>query len=239
MSYQHYLSLLVLVITSAVIVVGVIAILASLGVGVYVSLFFEWLVQQGNSAMFIFILVDCLVIVLLLPGLVFTVGAGFIFGFFQGFFVIICGTTLGACLAFSISRYLFSNDVKRYLREHKKFRMINYELVAEGWKIILLSRLIPFFPFKLSNYFFGAASFKIVDFILGTVVGIIPITAFNVYVGSIASDISDVVTMDPVRTSPFSLWFYGGGLVMGIVMISYIFHLSQKSLTKFNRKNHV
>jgi hypothetical protein len=39
--------------------------------------------------------------------------------------------------------------------DHARLRVVSEELTPHGWKIVLLTRLIPFFPGKISNYFFG------------------------------------------------------------------------------------
>jgi len=120
------------------------------------------------------------------------------------------------------------------LRDHKRFRLFNQELVAEGWKIILLSRLIPFFPFKFSNYFFGAADYQYKHFLFGTLFGIIPITAFNVYLGSLAGDLSRLMSLDTIADSSMTVWLYGFGFLIAISLLIFIFHLAQKALEKYS-----
>jgi len=201
----------------------------------YISQLFEWLSQQGYWAVLLFIVIDCAAVILLLPSLFFTVEAGFLFGFFKGVVIVVSGTVLGASIAFILARYFFNQSFKMYLRKHKRFSLFNQELVSDGWKIILISRLIPFFPFKLSNYFFGTADYKYSHFLFGTLIGIVPITAFNVYLGSMASDISRVMNWDDIASSPFLGWFYGLGFLMAIVLLTTIFHSAQKSLARYNQ----
>ena len=50
----------------------------------HVVSFLEWLEGLGAWAPFLFILIDMLVVVLVLPGVIFTLGAGFIFGILRG-----------------------------------------------------------------------------------------------------------------------------------------------------------
>lgn len=42
-----------------------------------------------------------------------------------------------------------------------------------GCNIVLLTRLVPFFPFKLSNYFFGLTHSSLRGFVLGTIVAVV------------------------------------------------------------------
>ena len=118
--------------------------------------FFVWLQTIGFWAPLLFILTDMLLVICLLPSILFTLAAGFLFGPWIGGICVLIATSLGAVSAFLISRYSFSARVKNYLRNHQKLKVINDELAHEGWKLILLTRLVPFFPLKLSNYFYGA-----------------------------------------------------------------------------------
>jgi uncharacterized membrane protein YdjX (TVP38/TMEM64 family) len=53
---------------------------------------------------------------------------------------------------------------------------------------------VPFFPLKLSNYFLGLTQFSIRDFLLGTVIGIVPNTLLITYAGSLAADLTLLAT---------------------------------------------
>jgi len=64
----------------------------------------------------------------------------------------------------------------------------------------MLSRLVPFFPFKLSNYFFGLTRFSLRGLVFGTLVGIIPFSVHNVYLGAIAADLATLGTRTAHRT---------------------------------------
>src|SRR5687767_3254892 len=54
----------------------------------------EWIDDQGAWAAVLFILVMALVVVLILPGIFFTMGAGYVFGIVPGVFYVVAGTTL-------------------------------------------------------------------------------------------------------------------------------------------------
>ncbi|MFN2310366.1 MAG: VTT domain-containing protein, partial [Gammaproteobacteria bacterium] len=55
-----------------------------------------------------------------------------------------------------------------------KLQVVSEELTPHGWKIVLLTRLIPFFPGKISNYFFGLTEFSLPGFVGGSLLGFIP-----------------------------------------------------------------
>jgi uncharacterized membrane protein YdjX (TVP38/TMEM64 family) len=132
----------------------------------YVLRLFEWLDGLGAWAPLLFILIDMLVVVFVLPGILFTLGAGFLFGVLKGSLYVVIGTTLGATTAFITAKHFFGERASMFLLSHPKLKIVDEEFRHKGWKIILLTRLVPFFPFKLSNYFFGVAQFSLRDFFL-------------------------------------------------------------------------
>jgi len=67
----------------------------------------EWFEARGVWALLLFTLLMAAVVVLLLPGVMFTTGAGFVFGVAKGTLCVVLGTTLGATLAFLIARHCF------------------------------------------------------------------------------------------------------------------------------------
>ena len=92
--------------------------------------------------------------VLLVPGLVLTLGGGFLFGAVNGTVLFVVGESLGACMAYLLGRGFFKSWAHRYLVKHPKLGMLNTTLAGEGWKFIAITRMTPLFPFKISNYFF-------------------------------------------------------------------------------------
>ncbi|MDP1708067.1 MAG: TVP38/TMEM64 family protein [Gammaproteobacteria bacterium] len=191
-----------------------------------------WLDAQGAWAPLLFILIMALVVVLLLPGVLFTTGAGFVFGVVEGTVYVVLGTTLGATLAFLIARHLFGERATGFILMHARLQLVSEELTPQGWKIILLTRLVPFFPFKLSNYFFGLTRFSLRGFTFGTFAGIIPFSLHNVYLGSIAADIATLGARSAERT-PLQWTLYGAGFLVTIALLIYISRLARRALAKY------
>lgn len=220
------------------IAVSVLFVAAVLGVLIYfdthqqVIQLLAWLDAQSAWGPLLFTLVMMLVVVLVLPGVMFTTGAGFVFGVVEGTVCVVLGTTLGATLAFLIARYLFGARATRFILAHAKLKLMSEELTPQGWKIVLLTRLVPFFPFKLSNYFFGLTRFSLRDFVSGSFVGIIPFSLHNVYLGSIAADIATLGARSAERT-PLEWALYGAGFLATIAMLTYLNRLARRALAKY------
>lgn len=189
--------------------------------------FLNWLEGQGAWAPWLFILVDAASVTLLLPCLALSLAAGFMFGPVQGGLCVIAGSTAGAVLAFLIARHLRGSTYAHYFLRDHRLQLIGLVFRKRGWGTILLTRLIPFFPFKLSNYFFGLAGYRLMDFVAGTALGIMPITFCNTYLGSLASNLALLGTPTTER-SPLEWSLYGLGLVAILGLFISVTHVAQR-----------
>lgn len=195
----------------------------------YIIQFFVWLDSYGTLAAPIFILVNMLFVVFVLPGVFFTFGAGFMFGVVQGSLYVLVSTTSGAVISFVIARHFFSAKNSDYFLSHPRLQLLHTKFSGTGWRGVLLTRLIPFFPFKLSNYFFGLSRFSLRDFAIGTFLGIIPFTVFNIYVGSLAADLATLGVRHTERS--IGQWLlYGLGFLLTIAALISINRVAQKAL---------
>lgn len=193
----------------------------------------EWVRQQGVWAAALFVVIMALVVVLLLPGVFFTTGAGFVFGVLEGTVLVVVGTTLGAVLAFLIARYLFGRRARQFIVARSKLDLVHAEMLRNDWKVVLLTRLIPFFPGKLSNYVFGLTGFRLGGYTLGSFVGFIPFSLHNVYLGSLAADIAAVTEGELGRT-PIQWFMYSAGFVATVIAVVYFNRLAQRALRQYS-----
>ena len=153
----------------------------------------EWLEIQGPEAALWIIGLQALFVVLVIPGPFFTAAAGFLFGMKFGLPVAVGGSMLGAVVAYTAGR-LFPRSPRDSDRGRHAWIIILEQFIrGGGWKIVLATRLIPFFPFKLSNYLFGWIHFPFRPFFVGTFLGIIPMTAVSVAAGSVAADVASLL----------------------------------------------
>jgi uncharacterized membrane protein YdjX (TVP38/TMEM64 family) len=130
--------------------------------------FNDWVGRMGVAGILIFIIVYAVATVLLAPGSVLTIGAGFVFGLWKGFLAVSVGATLGASLAFLIARFIARDKVEAIARQNEKFRKIDNAIGKQGAKLIFLLRLSPVIPFNLSNYFYGLTGVKFWPYVLAS-----------------------------------------------------------------------
>lgn len=145
--------------------------------------FNSWVAHAGVRGIFIFIGVFALATVLLAPGSILTMGAGFAFGLWKGFLAVSAGSTLGAALAFLVARFIARDRVEAIAKRNEKFRRIDNAIGKQGATLIFLLRLSPVIPFNLSNYFYGLTSVKFWPYVLASWIGMIPGTFLYVYIG--------------------------------------------------------
>lgn len=226
------------ILASIVFVAIILAILYAFGVHEQVVAMLRWFEAQGAWAPLLFILIMALVMVLLLPGVLFTTGAGFVFGVLEGTVYVVSGTVLGASLSFLIARYLFGERAQAFVMRRARLRLMSDELTPHGWKIVLLTRLIPFFPSKISNYFFGLTRFSFSGFVVGSAIGYIPFSLHNVYLGSLAADLT-VLGVRETGRSPLEWAIYGAGFVGTVVAVIFLNRLARQALAKYTGSEHI
>jgi uncharacterized membrane protein YdjX (TVP38/TMEM64 family) len=179
----------------------------------------EWLRGIGPWGPVLFMLIEIVVVIFLLPGILFTMGAGFLFGPVLGTVYVVAGHTVGGALAFLAARTFLGRRTAEFLKKRPEILHLDQYLSKKGWKTILLTRMVPFFPFKLSNYCFGVMSFTLRDFVIGSALGMIPIAATNVYAGSLAADLA---TITSAERGPLEWALYGLGLAALLVLVIFL-----------------
>ena len=220
------------IVGSLVVVGAVLGVLWYFDVHLKLVALLEWMDQQGSVAAVLFIAVMALVVVLILPGIFLTTGAGYVFGIAAGTVYGVLGTTLGAAMAFLIARYLFGERARRFVMKQSKLSLVNDEMAKHDFKVVLLTRLIPFFPGKLSNYFFGLTKFSFSHYVLASMLGFIPFTLNNVYLGSLMSDLAAMQEGGLAR-SPAQWALYGAGFLVTIFALFYFNALAKKALSGY------
>jgi uncharacterized membrane protein YdjX (TVP38/TMEM64 family) len=147
--------------------------------------FISWVQALGPVGVVVFIIAYALATVLFLPGWIFTVSAGLIYGVFGGTLVALTGAVIGASLAFLVARYLLRQNIEETTRKNPRFGAIDQAIGKNGWKIVGLLRLSPLIPFNLSNYFYGITSISFGAYVLVSAIGMIPGTLLYAYLGAI------------------------------------------------------
>jgi len=203
--------------------------LSFLPIGEWVKSFTAWIQDLGVAGAFIFIGVYALAALLFLPGAIFTIAAGLVYGIVAGTAVAITGATLGAGLAFLAGRYLFRDRIKKVAGKNKKFGAIDEAIGQQGWKIVGLLRLSPLIPFNVSNYFYGVTAIGFWPYLLASFVGMLPGTLLYAYLGAIGQA---GLSGGSKSYSPLQWTFLGIGLLATIAVTIFVSRVAKNALKK-------
>jgi uncharacterized membrane protein YdjX (TVP38/TMEM64 family) len=195
--------------------------------------FNDWVSQIGVAGVFIFIGAYALATVLLAPGSILTIGAGFAFGLWKGFLAVSAGATLGASLAFLIGRFIARDKVEAIARRNETFREIDNAIGEEGAKLIFLLRLSPVIPFNLSNYFYGLTAVRFWPYALASWIGMMPGTFLYVYIGTAGRAAVVTAAGGEAIKRGWQYWaFVSVGLAATIAVTFWVTKITRSALRK-------
>lgn len=128
--------------------------------------------SAGPAAPLFFVVLYVAATVLVVPGAVLTVAGGVLFGTAWGTVLSVIAASIGAGAAFEVGRWLGRDQVERIAGE--RISRFDAWLGRRGFTAVLYVRLIPILPFNVLNYAAGVTGLRRRDYLLGTVIGIIP-----------------------------------------------------------------
>ena len=140
-----------------------------------------WIQQLGWLAPLVFIATYAVAAVFFMPGLLFTLAGGVLFGPLYGTFYNLIGATLGATLAFLTARYVAHEWVAQ--RTGNRLRQLIAGVEKEGWRFVAFTRLVPLFPFNLLNYALGLTNIRLSHYIITSFIFMAPSGAAYTYLG--------------------------------------------------------
>jgi uncharacterized membrane protein YdjX (TVP38/TMEM64 family) len=145
-----------------------------------------WFEGLGIWAPITFILVWIAACVFFLPGLPVTIVGGLVFGAVQGSIYSSIGSILGATAAFLVGRYAARGMVEGLVQKNKALQKIDDGVKEQGWRMLMITRLVPIFPFNAQNYVYGLTKISLPTYIIVSWICMLPATiAFNFAAGSV------------------------------------------------------
>lgn len=139
----------------------------------------------GVFAPLVYILILVIsIVVSYIPNIPLAIASGALFGSFLGGVYSLIGGTLGALIAFYISKHMGRPIMKKlfgktlYFCDRCDERYIGL--------VIFISRLLPFFSFDIISYGAGLTNIKTRTFLIATFFGMIPMTFLFSYLGKFA-----------------------------------------------------
>ena len=126
----------------------------------------------GAWAPVIFVAAFMLGAILFVPGSIFGLAGGALFGPLWGAVLSLAGATAGATIAFLLARYTLADCVAR--KTSGRLKPLLDGAQAEGWRFVALMRLVPAVPFNLLNYALGLTRIPLTQYVVTTLVCMVP-----------------------------------------------------------------
>ena len=115
---------------------------------------------------------------LALPGITYAVLAGLFFGPFYGTLLCSLSASLGALLSFLAGRFFLKDSIKPLIMKNGLLkRWLFDEKGKNTFFILMITRLVPLFPFNLQNFAYGITDMGILPYTVGSFLFMIPGTA--------------------------------------------------------------
>jgi uncharacterized membrane protein YdjX (TVP38/TMEM64 family) len=166
------------------------------------------------------------------PVVLFSGIAGYLYGPVRGVLLASPASVLGATAAFLTGRFALAGPVARWAGESPRWEALRRAVAADGFRIAVLVRLTPIAPQNLVPYGFSVMPVRARTFVAATWLGLLPITCFQVYVGSLVHEVSDI--LDGKRP-PLGAWGWvatAAGLVMTIAALLLVARLARRALAR-------
>lgn len=151
-----------------------------------------WRDRNYALAIFAFFLTYAIATLFSLPiGIYLTLIGGFLFGTWAGGLTVVVGATIGGCLVFLASKWLFGDRLYQRIEatSSKAIRAIKNGFERDGTSYLLITRLVPIFPFWLVNIVPSFLGVPFRTYALTTFFGIMPATFVMASIGAGLSEV--------------------------------------------------
>ena len=174
---RHWLLALVVLL----IAVGVAISIWAYRAGVTPEMLQAWVASLGIWAPIGFVLLYGIATVAAVPGGIFDLVGGAVFGPYFGALYNWLGGTLGAALAFLVARYVARDWLE--VRAGPRLRSVMASVDEEGWRFVAFVRLVPIFPYAIVNYLLGLTRIPFHQYLFATLVFMAPSTIAYTWLG--------------------------------------------------------
>lgn len=181
----------------------------------------EWIHSLGVLGPFVYAVIYAAAVVLAIPGSVITIMAGILFGSVLGVVTVSAASTIGASIAFLISRHIARDAIVQKFEKNEKFHRLDQLTKEHGAIIVAITRLVPLFPFNLLNYGFGLTQVPFWTYVFWSWLCMLPGTVLFV-VG--ADAVSSAISEGRIP------WALIGILVLTIFIITILVKQASKKL---------
>jgi uncharacterized membrane protein YdjX (TVP38/TMEM64 family) len=213
-------------------VAGLIVALILLPTSRWALLLVEWVHATGAKGVIVYALVYVAATLLFLPGSILTAGAGFAYGPLWGMLLVSPVSVMASTLAFVVGRSVARDLISRRMEGHPRFSAIDAAIRESGFKVVFLLRLSPILPFNLLNYALGVTRVRLRDYVTASWLGMLPGTFLYVYLGSLVTSASQLLSGDRAAVGIWSQALYWVGLAATVIVTILITRIARTALDR-------
>lgn len=147
-----------------------------------------WAESAPERAWPVFVACFAIAVIGMIPGWLFMVAGGYLFGATMGGILSFIANLIGSVAAFYLAKTYARQWIRNRIDHSSKFHGFDRVVSRSGFQTVMFARL-ALLPNNLINYVCGITDMRLLDFVLGTCIGILPILIANVLIGASAMDL--------------------------------------------------
>jgi uncharacterized membrane protein YdjX (TVP38/TMEM64 family) len=205
--------------------------------------FLEWIEANPVEGFFAFMLVCFVTTILFIPGVILTVGAGFVFastfglgvGVLLGTVAVFVGASAGAIASFLLGRFLLRDCIYGLTKKYTIFEALDHAFEENGFRILALLRLSPLvYVSPYLNYGAGGTAVSFWAYVWA-LFAILPGTVLYVFLGASAGSLADSAQSGDDSTVTTIVIVVG--IVFSFLAVALTSYYAKKELNKVARAN--
>ena len=145
--------------------------------------------QSGLFGYSLYILLFIIATLFLLLGSILVIAGGIVFGPLLGTLLSLIAATLASSCSFLMARWLGRDLLLKYVGHSHTFQAIEKGIARNGIDFLILTRLIPLFPYNIQNYAYGLTTIAFWPYTLISALTTLPgIVIYTVMASDLANE---------------------------------------------------
>ena len=145
--------------------------------------------KSGLFGYSLYILLFIIATLFLLPGSILVIAGGIVFGPLLGTLLSLIAATLASSCSFLLARWLGRDLLLKYVGHSHTFQAIEKGIARNGIDFLILTRLIPLFPYNIQNYAYGLTTITFWPYTLISALTTLPgIVIYTVMASDLANE---------------------------------------------------
>jgi uncharacterized membrane protein YdjX (TVP38/TMEM64 family) len=194
-----------------------------------VALAVGWLRDQGALGCVLFAVVYAICAAAMVPATPFPLTAGFLWGPLVGFVVTWVGEVAGALVGFALGRTLLRERAEALASRYRILGALDHALEEGGFRLLVMLRLSPVFPFGALNMSLGLTSVPAPAFAASTALGVMPASFVLVYAGASLTALTAALAGD-VELGWGETLLTWGGLAVTTLVVGWVGRATTRAL---------